>query len=175
MRLEKDGFVIGVKCDLCGTEHVGDFTYYSLDVREVPVLNNKHATGISNLPVIFSLDSCHKCITQTGDTIKIHYKPTKSGVNCDLCGSEMRGDFSFYYINVSSVTVDISGGQIKCLACDKKLATADKPCQCGKGHPIKIARVNVNDKYLQIVSCDRDYTAMTNSAAAVRQSSDTKT
>lgn len=170
MRLEKEpGFVTGVKCDLCGCEMEGDFTYYSLDVREVAVKNNQHTPGISNLPVIFSLDSCHKCVTGLGDTIRVHYTPTKTGMNCDLCGAQMRGDFTFYYVSVSAVAVNMSGGQIKCVACDRRLPGPDKPCPCGKGHPVKIASVQVDDKYLQIVACARDYTSMTDSAATIRQ------
>lgn len=167
MHLEKQsGFITGVKCDLCGEEHDGDFTYYSLDIREVTVVNNRNPVGVSGLPIIFSLDACHKCVVGLGDTIRVHYSPTRVGVNCDLCGAQMRGDFTFYYIVVSSIVVNMSGGSTKCSACGRGLSGV--ACPCGAGRPIKVADMVINDKYLQLVVCPRDYGSMSESAAAIR-------
>lgn len=169
MRLERQtGFVVGVKCDLCGVELEGDFTYYSLDIREVVVSGGRHTHNLNQLPIIFSLDACHKCVTDLGETIRIHYAPTKVGINCDLCGLQLRGDYTFYYINISAVGVDMNGGVLKCAACGIGLGV-DKPCSCGADRPVKIATLAVNDKYLQVVTCSRDYTGLVDSAVALRQ------
>lgn len=170
MQLERQpGFITGIICDLCGSEHENDFTYYSADVREVAITNNRNVANLSNLPIIFSFEVCTKCITEIGDIVKVHYIPTSVGINCDLCGCELRGDFTFYYTNVSEVNVEMSSGRAKCHACGAP-AAGDGPCKCGDPSAmiVRFANMNVNDKYLQVVLCPDDYKRMTQLSEEIR-------
>lgn len=169
MQLErKPGFISGIKCDICAAEHENDFSYSSADAREVCVINNATQTPIPSLPVIFSFDICDNCISRIKELIKVNYLPTRSGVNCDLCGLKMRGDFSYYYVNLSLVNVSLYNSSVRCNKCNS-LISVDSQCACG-GQPVRIAVVDVDDKYLQMSICSSDYESMVKSAASLRQS-----
>ena len=170
MRLERQpGFTTGIRCDICGDAHENNFVYYSLDIREVVVQSNKLTTNVASLPIIFSLDSCQKCVNQIGDLVKIHYKATAAGVNCDLCAVAMRGDFTFYYINIAKIVVDIANGRIKCGACGALAGSPGKPCACGNTKVVKVADVVVSDNILQLTICPNDYSKFVDGAARLRQ------
>lgn len=162
MRIEKgQGYVVGVKCDLCGSDHAGDFTYCSLDVREVRAVANRNQAAVASLPVMASLDACPKCVGELAESMRIHYAPTRVGVNCDVCPAQMRGDYTFYYVSVSSVKVEMSAGGISCRSCGRPAA-----CKCDAPSPAMVAAVTVDDKYLQLVMCQRDYDKLSAAAAA---------
>lgn len=164
------GYPDGVSCDLCGTEARSDFTYYSIDIREVTV-SNGHSVNrdLSNLPIIFSLDRCKQCMVDMANLIKINFVPTSTGVNCDLCGLEMRGNFIFYYMTISEVVVSMSSGMAVCGVCNKPLSSISGPCKCGATKPIRVALQKVDDKYLQIACCQRDYDVYVEAAKNIRK------
>lgn len=172
MKLEQHpGFVTGVKCDLCGSEHEQDFTYYSLDFRDVKVQDGRHVTGMKQIPVTFSLDACPKCVKLLADAVAAHYSPTRDGVNCDLCGTKMRGTFGYQYCSLTEAVVKMSAGVVECVRCRAPGARGanQQPCKCGSSAFVRVANVRANDTYLQIAVCQRDYDTLTATAAEIRQ------
>lgn len=170
MKLEKHpGFITGIKCDLCGADHEQDFTYYSLDFKDVKVQDGRHVAAMKTLPVSFSIDACVKCLKDLADAVGAHYAPTRDGVNCDLCGRQMRGSFSYHYCNISEATVRMSAGAVECGRCRAPAVGTPKQCKCGAQTFVKVAGVTVNDTYLQVAICQRDYETISTTAAEIRQ------
>ena len=105
----------GVRCDRCGMSIVEKFVYFSFDMQELTVKNNKLPTLKNTAVPIFSLDICEHCMEDFKATILKCYRPTRilpgscpQGIFCDLTGSHLNGNFACYHVNVSEVSVDIS-------------------------------------------------------------------
>lgn len=170
MKIEKTpGFVTGIKCDLCGVEHEGDFTYYSIDMKEVKVQGNRPVTGMKSIPVTFSMDGCADCVGKLTEAVRAHYSPTSEGVNCDLCGQKLRGSFSYWYSSLTQAIVRLTTGKVECVRCKSPSAGGTKPCKCGSSAFIKVAGVQTDDTYLQIALCQRDYDSLAAAALDIRQ------
>lgn len=159
----------GIRCDFCAIEKIGDFVYFSLDIREVNVADNKFPVHIIREPVIFSIDACLPCMERLGEIVKLHYVPTLIGMNCDICGGKMRGNFSFYYCLVTQVNVSMGHGQILCKECNSAMSADNKPCKCGSTKAKKIAEINIDDKFLQIMLCNKDYQDLVSKVVKTRQ------
>lgn len=169
MKIEKyPGFVTGIKCDMCGSDHEDDFVYYSMDFREVKVQDNRPVTGMKSIPVTFSLDACQECVAKLSEAVRAHYAATSQGVNCDLCGQKLRGTFSYWYCSLSEVTVQMRKGRVECVRCKTPQAVAQKSCKCGSSSFVRVAVTRVDDIYLQIAACQRDYDSLANMASELR-------
>lgn len=170
MQLERiPGFISGIKCDLCGDEHETDFTYYSLDFKNIKVEGKHYVTNINSATIIFSADACQKCVSQLSELIQIHYTPTPVGVNCDLCGAKMRGSFDFMYCEISEAHVKLSNGHLQCSACSAPVKSADSACKCGCATIAKVGSMRVNAKYLQIALCQKNYGDMVETVMMIRK------
>ena len=145
----------GIQCDCCGTTLSNDFTYFSLDFKLVVVKANKFPGDWSKAgDNACSVDACPKCMEIISETVKVNFKPTSIGINCELCPMQLRGDFSFYRCRVSKVVVSFSGGSIKCV-CGEKMVSP--PCRkCNGGQAVKAAKVEVDDEYLLVIVCSSD-------------------
>lgn len=159
------GFIVGISCDLCGTKCQGDFTYYSLDSREVTVAANRSTANPADLPATFSHDVCPGCMGGLSESVRAHYVPTAVGMNCDLCSAKMRGDFTYFYIMVSRVVVSMSEGQVHCSHCGRT------KCVCGNQRFVRVAKMSADDKHLQIVACLNDFNNILSAAIARRNES----
>lgn len=95
----------GIKCDLCESEHADKFTYYSYSVQECHVVRNE--VGARWIKKKKEYDICQSCYDLHCDTVVKHYKPTRSGLNCDMCGKHMNGNFIFYRCKIDKIIVDL--------------------------------------------------------------------
>lgn len=158
----------GIACDLCGLEKEKEFTYFSLDVREVSVSDNRFPTGIEHQLVVSSIDACMSCMDKLAEVVGLHYTPTIIGVNCDICGGKMRGSFNFYYCLVTQIEVSLASGKSICAGCGSGMDSR-KPCKCGSVNVKKIAQLKIDDKYLQIILCNNDYQGIVARVAKTKQ------
>ena len=101
----------GIKCDLCGTDHKAKFTYYSIDIKHVNMVNNYASRSDMSGAPIFSFDVCEGCFTGWAELIKKHYKAADKGLFCDLSGTQIPANGAFYYGDVTKVSVNISNKQ----------------------------------------------------------------
>lgn len=162
----------GIKCDLCGKEYRHDFVYYSLDMKIVQVQNNRHPPGAHDLSVLdgppVTLDACATCMLGMENATKANYKPTSTGVNCDLCGTQLRGSFSYYYCKVTKADVSMTGATATCQSCKALVRDVSTPCACGGASFTRNAAVRVDDKYLQLMICGPDQAKIAETIARMR-------
>ena len=156
----------GIVCDLCGSNHRLDFAYYSMDARQVTVRNNRIVSDTGGPPVS-SFDACTSCVELIKDAIRVNYRPTSSGVNCDLCDSRMRGDFMYYDIAISRVDVSAASGSISCARCG--VPGPAPACRCGSDKFVRVAEVKVDENFLRLIACQRDYGQFTEAAMRIRK------
>jgi len=95
----------GIRCDICGSSHRNDFTYYSFDVNKVVA---DTAIGTVNPTIISeSYDVCEECYNKFIDKCKKHIRDVKKNtVRCDFCPKYLSGKFEMRRIVVTKVTVD---------------------------------------------------------------------
>lgn len=158
----------GISCDCCGSKQRNEFTYYSIDMRQVEVVRNRFPDADSG-PAIFSLDVCPSCLSQFEQAIRANYRPTSTGVNCDLCEAQMRGDFSFYSCRVSKVRVSFEHGSLVCKKCGVKTVSPGRPCKCGSTIAVKQADRQVDQNFLQMAVCPADYQQLQANAVRLRR------
>ena len=155
----------GIKCDLCKNILAGDFIYYSYDFKEVKV--NENIIIPRSQIVIFSLDVCLRCSERICTLVKTNYQPTIVGINCDICGCKLRGSFIYYYCDISEVKVSYSNSRLTCIKCNRIVSDDNKPCHCGGVVMRRKAAVSIDNKYLQLAACQKDYESLIHTASTV--------
>ena len=98
----------GILCDLCGIEYKSQFTYYSVEGQKIEVLSSRKT--ILPLGKELDLDTCEDCYEKMLDRCRTALaKMPNPGVTigCELCGTILRGDFSYIQLVFAKVDVDI--------------------------------------------------------------------
>ena len=160
----------GISCDSCGTSYRLDFTYYSLDFRQVDVVGNRRSDidTIYNLPLSFSVDACEKCWAEMTIVIKKFYKPTTVGINCDLTGTKLTGNFSYFHCNVQKAVVKMSGQPYACDKCKAQTLKPTEVCACGNATFSLVAEMVVTDRYVELDVSEPAYRDIVNKAGQIR-------
>lgn len=169
----------GIACDLCGTTHRSDFSYYSFDMRPVTVTQNRRPSldQIFHCQPVFSLDVCPACFTKVSDDIVKNYskimspqRRTRIEVVCELSGKAMAGSYTYYHMNVTKVVVRITGQPFICVGCKNTTNDKSKPCDKCKGTRfVRPANVVATDRFVESNISEDMYKRFTDSASKVRQ------
>jgi len=99
----------GIVCDVCATQYRSEFTYFSLDLRLVAVLQNRRPALVQILtyPAAASFDICPACYDGICKRVVATYKPVQVGNRCDLSGRLLTGSYEYYYGTVAKVEVNV--------------------------------------------------------------------
>lgn len=151
----------GIACDCCGTSYRNDFDYLSFDFHVVRVTDNRRIPieQIIKSNVALSLDVCTSCFDGIKTRVVENYKKVMSPkrrasapVICDWTGNILSGSYTYYYCNITSVQVRLTGQTSYCVGCNTKTLDEDKPCaKCSGTNFNKLASVNTQDRYLELV------------------------
>lgn len=141
----------GIFCDYCGSETVDVFVYYSFDFIKVAMVNKNFLRVVDN--DVCSIDICSNCIELFKKRLlqianKIPEKPTR----CDVTGKDFSNDSVFYKCSISKVSVDVNKYVLICSSCNEELNDGDV-CKCGSNEVFREAKVDVDDKYLELNFC----------------------
>ena len=100
----------GIACDLCGGQYRQDFSYFSMDLRHVQVVDNVRPRELMQQPII-SLDICPGCWESLSKRIVECYHPVVQGVVCDLTGRHLLGNYEYYEGKVTRAVVKFQGSR----------------------------------------------------------------
>jgi hypothetical protein len=169
----------GIACDQCGMTCRHDFTYYSFDFRPVVVTDNRKQSldSIFHNQVVFSLDVCPACYDKiAADVVKNYSKimsptrRTRVDTVCELSGKTMIGSYTYYHLNVTKVSVRMSGQASICVKCKTATDDKSKPCvKCAGTRFIRPASVTSTDRFVEVNLCEDMYKRLTETAGKVRQ------
>jgi len=100
----------GIACDYCGTQHRKEFSYYSVEVRQGRSQGGRTLPLdiIRRAPVQFEFDLCEDCEHSVAHTAVTNYRAVPVGVVCDLTGVWLNGDFVYYYVDITGVSVKVT-------------------------------------------------------------------
>ena len=117
----------GIVCDYCGSEHNGDFVYFSFDFKENKVIHKFRR----EYKTVLSADMCQECMRLYNDRLKqVADVVLESERRCDVTGADMGlVDHIYYRCYVARVTVSIENQPFKCLKCEKVRMPDDGPCE----------------------------------------------
>ena len=147
----------GIICDICNTEYNNDFTYFSLDFKNVQNINIP-LYHISELPDSKSIDVCTACFdSMSNQIIKINQVPFVVK-RCDVSGIKINGNY--YYCVVSKIKVIMTGQPYKCLGC-KTISQNGKECKCGSTKFIKLAITDVIKRHVEFIISVEKLTELT--------------
>lgn len=164
----------GIQCDNCGAVNERQFTYYSYDVQEIPVQNNKPAPINYKADPIFSLDICEKCHKNYCELVVKNYKPTRctpsgeytKGIYCEFTGQRMIGNYKAYLVVVTQIKVNMRDPV--CLKCGKK--STGQQCQCGSiGFNVQADTI-IEERNLELWLHQSAYKSLTEKVNKTRQS-----
>jgi len=167
----------GIACDKCGTSYQYDFKYYSFDLRQVDVYDNRKPPleHILTYQPIFSLDICQNCFEKYKSIILDNYAKRMSpkvkkhiGTTCEITDKKLSGTYSYYYVTVTLVDVLSSNQPQMCRNCNT--AIIDKKCtKCGKNEAYTKSLVQTIDRYVEFDICDDIYNSLKTAAEMVRK------
>lgn len=142
----------GIACDMCGMSHSNDFTYYSMDCKQVSVYSGRLPSleSLLRLRTTHSLDICPACFSDMKESLvavnaKRANKPKV--VFCELSGAVLSGNYEYYYCVVAEVSVRINNNGAICAKC--KSPSNGKPCKCGSIDFIRPATVTPTYRYVE--------------------------
>ena len=167
----------GIRCDRCWVAHQSDFTYYSFDFQVIHVTRNVLPAFQYNKQPIFSMDICQSCMDDISDIVKKKYKPTKmhpqrqcpKGINCDLTGTHLTGEYDFYLCVIAKVVVQLSGKALICKGCGQQVTDSDKPCpKCNHNEIHQRADTMVTDRFVELWLCESAYKTLQQRAIELR-------
>jgi hypothetical protein len=145
----------GICCDHCGSIEQRNFTYYSWDLHERRCREGR--LGRQSQNVVASFDICQNCQTAFEQRIVKAFKPTRitpdkrcpTGLNCDITGEQLRGDFKFYQCIVTKLSVQFTQTTPRCKVCNIPVNTTECP-QCKGTELIKRASTVPDKDYLEL-------------------------
>lgn len=167
----------GIACDICGTTCQHDFKYYSFDIAQVDVYDNRKPPlqDILRLPVIFSVDVCTNCFEKYKTDIIKNYAKTMSkdrkpqlGITCELSGTKLFGTFTYYYVNVTYVNVLSSNQPQTCLRC-KSTAINGKCTKCNSTDVMTRSAVQTTERFVEFNASEAEYNKFKHAAETVRR------
>lgn len=167
----------GIACDKCGGTHQYDFKYYSFDIRQVDVYDNRKPPleHILMDKPIFSIDICTECFEKYKSDIIKNYSKIMSAqrkqridVTCELTGKKLIGTYTYYYVAVTMVNVISSNQPQVCAKCN--VQAIDKKCKkCGGTELLTKSMVNATDRYVEFSICQESYETFKTAAEMVRK------
>jgi hypothetical protein len=149
--------------------HSQDFTYYSFDFREMIVTQNYLPPFKYNSQAMFSLDICTVCCDSIKDHIRKNYKaphlgPNRhapKGIHCDLTGTHLKGNYTFYNVAVAKVDVQMTGKAVTCSQCGTIAKDIKAQCtKCGGVTYKRSADTVTDDRHFELWVCEDEYKAM---------------
>lgn len=164
----------GIICDHCGLQFKHDFTYYSMDYRQVLVTNNRVPSldMMLNMRVSLSSDMCTMCYDLLKEVIVRNYTSRmdkKKEGYCECCNVAMTHTYTFYYVVAAEVAVRMTNQPNICIKCRAKTFESGKTCvTCGGGDFIKPARVVPIHRSLEFHMCDKDMLAIKEKMSKVK-------
>lgn len=175
----------GIACDKCGTSYKEDFSYYSLDFRQVVVgkFLRPSLKQVLSYTQCYSVDICGMCFNKLAVNICDNYSSNmntntrlrgkvRQGVLCELSGKTMDGEFTYYHCNVIQVDVKMSGQPNICVKCQNKTFDNDKKCsRCDGVDFIKPALTQANQRYVEFNLCEEEFDKIVNTAESIRAKS----
>ena len=112
-----DSAIMKIKCDKCSMEMSDEYTYYSFDVYKVDIYNNNKpelSQIIDDQLKVCSKDICTLCADEIFKLViqnnekEIKSKRIKRNYDaCEITGEHMIGNYSYYYIVVDKVKVNV--------------------------------------------------------------------
>lgn len=166
----------GIACDTCGMQYKQDFGYYSLDFKQVLVVNNRVPSldMILGLKTAHSIDMCASCYDKMKEKIVFNYaaKMDKPKTNCcELSNKPLFGNYTYYYCVVAEVIVKMTGQASVCIKCKSTtLDTKNKCGKCGGGEFLKPASVKANHRTLEFGICDTEMTNLLSQTKKIKES-----
>lgn len=95
----------GIACDICGSIHRSEFTYYSMDVQSIVTDSSKMTTGVGATKDAF--DVCGICYNKWLDQCKTNLGDLrKNKIKCDLCPQYLSGKFEYFRAIFTKVDVE---------------------------------------------------------------------
>lgn len=95
---EKDGII----CDKCSKIYRHDFSYYSVEICKILV---QHGATVHRTNAILDIDICEECYQNILETCRKYLHSNPRSIKCENCGKLHNGNFEYYYMIFSDVTV----------------------------------------------------------------------
>lgn len=98
----------GIRCDLCGSVHKKNFSYYSADGIGLKISNKMSSKTSRNL----NFDMCELCYGKTRDIILSHIKDAKVGYVKDDYSDNFFNNAEYMSIILTKVVVNSESGGV---------------------------------------------------------------
>ena len=148
-----------------------DFVYYSFDFRCVSIYNNRKPplNDIINSHIVFSSDICTSCFEPIKNNVLKHNSNSIKSIFCEMTGNRLVGNCECYYCVVSKISVKLSGQPFVCLKCKSKTFEGGRCPKCNNTDFIKMAQMNVDDRFVEIMMCYDAYKEFLSKSEIVRK------
>lgn len=98
----------GIRCDLCGSVHKSDFSYYSCDGVGLKIANKMSSKTSKNI----NFDMCEICYGKARDKILSHIKDAKIGYVKDDYSDNFYNNGEYMSITLTQVSVEQKKGGV---------------------------------------------------------------